>query len=53
MPEVQRHLDEPEKDVLSLKVVEGNLLRLHQNGVLFDLENYLVNIDENERWGMS
>ena len=44
-------MDVPEIDVLSLKVVEGTLLHLHQNDVLFDLENYSMNIDENVKWG--
>ena len=46
-------MDEVEEDVRSLKAVEDTQLHHHQNGVWFDLENYLVNIDENERWGMS
>ena len=52
-PEVQQYLGVPEIGVLSSKVVEGTFLHLHQNDVMFDLENYSVNIDENEKWGMS
>ena len=53
MLKVEQREDVPEKDVLSsIAVVDGFLLLL-QKDVLFESENCLVNIDENEMWETS